>query len=167
MKTAVFVIMGVSGCGKSTVGRALAQRLDCPFYDGDEFHPAQNVAKMSRGKPLTDADRQPWLARLRDLLAGHVEKGETAVLACSALKKKYRKQLQVNEQIHFIYLQGSFDLIWQRMQARQNHYMKPEMLKSQFETLEAPEADKAFSIDIEQTVAQILAQIEQQIRGLL
>ena len=167
MKTAVFVIMGVSGCGKSTVGRALAQRLHCPFYDGDDFHPAQNVAKMSSGRPLTDADRQPWLAGLRDLLAGHVEKGETAVLACSALKKKYRQQLQVNDQIHFIHLQGSFDLIWHRMQARPNHYMKPEMLKSQFETLEAPEADEAFSIDIEQTVAQILAQIEQQIRELL
>ena len=152
----VFVVMGVSGCGKTTVGEGLAARLGCPFYDGDDFHPAENVAKMASGTPLNDDDRSPWLARLHDLLAGHVEKGETAVLACSALKKKYRDQLQVNGQVQFIHLQGNFDLIWQRMTARQNHYMKAEMLHSQFDTLELPTTNEAFTISIEQAADKIV-----------
>lgn len=159
----VYVMIGVSGCGKTTVGMALAEKLGCPFYDGDDFHPPENVAKMASGRPLNDDDRFPWLARLHDLLAGHAAKGETAVLACSALKKKYREQLQVNGQVQFIHLQGDFDLIWQRMQARQNHYMKAEMLQSQFDTLESPGADEAFTIDIDQDIESILKQIENQI----
>jgi gluconokinase len=139
--THTYVIMGVSGCGKSTVGQALADALNCPFYDGDDFHPPENVAKMASGNPLNDDDRAPWLAALHDLLLTHAEKGETAVLACSALKKNYRQQLRDgNDTVVFVHLQGSFNLIWQRMQARQDHYMKAEMLQSQFDTLEAPDA---------------------------
>ena len=153
----VFVIMGVSGCGKTTVGMALAAALDCPFYDGDDFHPAQNVAKMASGVPLNDDDRHPWLARLADLLAEHIGRGETAVLACSALKKKYRDQLRVNDQVQFVFLDGSFDLIWQRMAARQNHYMKAGMLQSQFDTLEPPDSREALIIPIDQPAAAIVA----------
>lgn len=160
-----YIVMGVSGCGKTTVGMALAKKLDCPFYDGDDFHPPENVAKMASGVPLDDDDRAPWLARLHDLLAGHVERGETAVLACSALKKKYREQLQVNKQTCFIFLQGSFELIWERMQARQNHYMKAEMLQSQFDALEPPSADEAITIAIDQEIKLILSHIEQRTKS--
>ena len=155
-----FVIMGVSGCGKSTVGQALADALDCPFYDGDDFHPPANVAKMAGGTPLNDEDRAPWLAILHDLLLGHVEKGETAVLACSALKKKYRDQLRTgNNHILFVHLQGDFELIWQRMQARQDHYMKAEMLQSQFDALETPHEGEALILPITMPVAELVAMI--------
>jgi gluconokinase len=159
---AVFVVMGVSGCGKTTVGMALAEKLGCPFYDGDDFHPPENVAKMASGTPLNDADRHPWLVRLHNLLAEHMTRGETAVLACAALKKKYRNHLQINNETCFIFLHGSFDLIWERMQARQNHYMKAEMLQSQFDTLELPDANEAITIEIDQDIESILKLIEKQ-----
>ncbi len=159
----VFVVMGVSGCGKTTVGQAMAKHFGCPFYDGDDFHPPENVAKMVSGVPLNDDDRAPWLARLHDLLAEHIGRGETAVLACSALKKKYRDQLQVNGRVQFVYLHGSFDLIWQRMQARKNHYMKAEMLQSQFDTLEPPSVDEALIIYIDRDIESILKLIEAEI----
>ena len=161
----VFVIMGVSGCGKTTVGQALASQINCPFYDGDDFHPPENVAKMSHGIPLNDADRAPWLARLAALIERHLVEGETAVLACSALKKRYRDQLRVSDRVRFIYLEGSFDLIWQRMRARPNHYMKADMLHSQFEALEPPAANEAATISIDQDVDTIVAQILQIARG--
>jgi gluconokinase len=158
--TQTYVIMGVSGCGKSTVGQALAEAINCPFYDGDDFHPPENVAKMASGTPLNDDDRAPWLAALHDLLLAHAEKEETAVLACSALKKKYREQLRDdNDTVVFVYLQGSFDLIWQRMQARQDHYMKAEMLQSQFDTLEAPDEQEAIIVPIALPVAAIVKEI--------
>lgn len=159
----VYIVMGVSGCGKSTIGKALAARLDCPFYDGDNFHPPENVVKMASGVPLNDNDRYPWLARLHDLLAEHVAVGETAVLACSALKEKYRDQLRVNDETCFIFLHGSFDLIWERMQKRKDHYMKAEMLQSQFDTLEPLSADEALMIGIDQDVESILELIEDQL----
>jgi gluconokinase len=159
---AVFVVMGVSGSGKTTVGKALAQKLDCPFYDGDDFHPPENVAKMANGIPLNDADRRPWLARLHDLIAEHEARGETAVLACSALKKQYRDQLRMgNETTRFIFLHGSFDTIWQRMQTRPDHYMKADMLQSQFDALEAPDHNEALRVDITNSVAQIVTVILQ------
>jgi len=159
---ALIVVMGVSGCGKTTVGQALAQQLDCPFYDGDDFHPPQNVAKMANGIPLNDDDRHPWLARLHDLLAEHESRGERAVLACSALKKKYRDQLRAgNENVLFVYLHGDFDTIWQRMQTRAGHYMKAGMLQSQFGSLEAPTSDDTMWVDIANSVTQIVTTIIQ------
>jgi gluconokinase len=156
----VFVVMGVSGSGKSTVGRALVQRLDCPFYDGDDFHPEANVAKMSQGIPLDDDDREPWLARLADLIQAHLARGETAVIACSALKEKYRQQLRRAESnVVFVYLKGSFDLIWGRMQQREGHFMKAEMLQSQFATLEEPDPAQAIVVDIDQDVPAIVEEI--------
>ncbi|MBK8905805.1 MAG: gluconokinase [Anaerolineaceae bacterium] len=155
----LFVLMGVSGSGKTTVGQALAARLDCPFYDGDDFHPPENVAKMASGTPLNDADRAPWLARLAELLEKHGERGEKAVLACSALKQKYREKLRVSQQVQFVYLAGSFDLIWQRMAERTNHYMKADMLRSQFAALEPPKVDEAIYVSIDQDVDEIVDQI--------
>ena len=156
----VFVVMGVSGCGKSTVGQALAQRLDCPFYDGDDFHPAENVARMSQGIPLDDADRWPWLNRLADLIEEHLLRGETAVIACSALKEKYRQWLKRGQRdVVFVYLKGSFDLIWERMQQREEHYMKAEMLQSQFEALEEPDPFTAVVVNIDQDIASMISEI--------
>ncbi len=161
----VYVMMGVSGCGKTSVGKALAERLNCPFYDGDDFHPSENVAKMASGIPLNDDDRYPWLGRLHDLIEAYLKRGETAVLTCSALKKKYREQLAGgNTGVVFVFLRGSFDLIWARMQARQNHYMKAEMLQSQFEILEPPGVDESLIIDIDQDIAKIVKQIETRIQ---
>jgi len=153
----VFVIMGVSGCGKSTVGMALADKLGCSFYDGDDFHPPENVAKMANGMPLNDDDRYPWLERLRELIGAHLGRGETAVLACSSLKKSYRDQLRRgNDGVSFVYLQGSFDLIWERMSARPSHYMKADMLQSQFDDLQPPSPDNALRIGIEHSVDEIV-----------
>lgn len=157
----LFVVMGVSGCGKTTVGQALAARLGCPFYDGDDFHPPANVAKMASGVPLNDEDRAPWLARLAGLLKQHEAKGETAVLACSALKQLYREQLRVSPEVQFVYLAGSFDLIWQRMSQRANHYMKADMLRSQFAALEPPAAAEVIHVAIDQAIDAIVEQIVQ------
>lgn len=155
-QSCVYIVMGVSGCGKSTIGQELAAALDSPFYDGDDFHPPQNVAKMARGEPLDDDDRAPWLARLADLIADHLARGETAVLACSALKRRYRDQLRVSDAVRFIYLVGDFDTIWARMQARSGHYMKPEMLHSQFAALEAPAVDEALPVAVDRPVTEIM-----------
>ena len=133
------IVMGVSGCGKTTVGKLLAKKIGCSFYDGDDFHPAANIAKMSQGIPLNDDDRAGWLSALADLIRATLQKGESGVLACSALKQKYRDQLRVDDkQVKFVYLKGSYDLIKARMEARPGHYMKPGMLDSQFAALEEP-----------------------------
>ncbi len=154
-----FVVMGVAGCGKTTVGVALARHLACPFYDGDDFHPPENVAKMAGGIPLDDADRAPWLASLAELIQEHLDRGDMGVLASSALKRRYREQLRINNQVQFIFLDGGFDLIWQRMLERPDHYMQPEMLRSQFAALETPEDQEAIRVPIDRSVDDILALI--------
>jgi gluconokinase len=159
----VFVVMGVAGCGKSTIGQALADYLGCPFYDGDDYHPPANIAKMSAGIPLNDDDRAPWLAILASLLQEHIERNEAAVLACSALKESYRDILRVSDQVQFIFLVGDFELIWGRMETRQEHYMKPEMLRSQFADLEPPATDEALHIPVDRPVEEIMAQIVREI----
>ncbi len=152
------ILMGVSGCGKTSVGRQLSQILNWPFFDGDDFHPPENVAKMAAGTPLTDADRTPWLANLHDLIAKHLRSQKSLLLACSALKQKYRDQLaQGNPGTIFVHLHGNFETIYQRMQARSGHYMKAEMLQSQFETLEPPA--NAIIIDIRQNLDTIVTEI--------
>lgn len=157
------VLMGVSGCGKTSVGVQLAEITGWPFYDGDDFHPEENVAKMASGIPLDDYDRLPWLDNLYRLLADHLRVGKSVILACSALKQAYRDRLAGgNQEIIFVYLKGDFELVFQRMQTRTDHYMKAGMLKSQFETLEEP-AD-AFVVDIAQTLEQIVAAILDQVR---
>ena len=143
----IIIIMGVSGCGKTTVGRLLAERLGWPFYDGDDFHSPANVDKMREGIPLTDADRAEWLARLAGLLRDGAARGQSAVLACSALKQTYREQLRVDSTVvRFAYLCGDYATIAQRMEQRPHHYMRPALLASQFAALEEP-AD-ALTLDI-------------------
>ena len=163
MKTRFFIVMGVSGCGKTSVGQLLAQSLGWDFYDADNFHPPENVSKMASGIPLTDSDRAPWLASLHDLISSSLEADRPGVLACSALKERYRRQLMDdNKGVQLVHLKGSYDLIWSRMETRTDHYMKPHMLKSQFEALEEPvdalTIDIALSID--EMVQIILNQME-------
>jgi gluconokinase len=147
MNPRFLLVMGVSGSGKTSVGRALASRLGWDFYDADDFHPPENVAKMAGGIPLDDADRAPWLAALHDLIERCLAQDRPGVLACSALKDRYRRQLVKDSRgIRIVYLKGSYDLIRSRMAARPGHYMKPAMLHSQFEALEEP-AD-ALTVDI-------------------
>lgn len=153
-----FIVLGVSGSGKSTVGRMLADRLGCPFYDGDDFHPPENRDKMSRGIPLTDEDRAGWLQALADLIRRRLQADESGVLACSALKEKYRQVLRVDPaRVRFVYLRGDYALILARMHTRRGHYMQPGMLKSQFEALEEP--TDALVEDIRQSPAEIVADI--------
>ncbi|MGB3776784.1 MAG: gluconokinase [Tunicatimonas sp.] len=138
----VIIVMGVSGSGKTHVGKLLAEALLLPFYDADNFHPPSNVAKMEQGNPLTDADRLPWLTILADKIKIWNTQGG-AVLACSALKESYRIQLSVNytANVRFVYLQGSKELILNRMLER-DHFFPPELLDSQFADLEEPSSDE-------------------------
>jgi gluconokinase len=135
-----FLIMGVSGSGKTALGNALACNLGWDFFDADDFHPSANIAKMAAGIPLDDSDRAPWLVALHHLLSSTLKVDHHPVLACSALKENYRAQLLAgNDGIAIIHLNGSYDLIWSRMSAREGHYMKPEMLQSQFDALQEPQ----------------------------
>jgi gluconokinase len=152
------VLMGVSGSGKTSVGVRLSQRLNWPFYDGDDFHPPENIAKMGQGIPLDDADRVPWLAILNNLISEHLSAGKSMLLACSALKRKYRDQLtDGNPGTVFVYLKGDFNLIFDRMGVRSGHYMKAEMLQSQFSALENPK--DALVVDISQDLDGITKEI--------
>jgi carbohydrate kinase (thermoresistant glucokinase family) len=156
MKAQALIVMGVSGSGKTVVGEALAKALGWPFFDGDKFHPESNVAKMSAGIPLNDDDRKPWLERLHEIICSHLAKGKPVIVGCSALKESYRDILRGELNVQFIYLEGSFDLIFERMQARQ-HFMKPSMLKSQFDTLEPPQ--DAIKVSIADPVETIVEKI--------
>jgi len=154
------IVMGVSGSGKTSVGKSLAKHLGWDFYDADDFHPPENVAKMAKTIPLTDSDRAPWLAALHELISSSLARNLPGVLACSALKERYRqKLLEGNDGVRLIYLKGSYDLIWSRMSARKDHYMKPHMLQSQFETLEEPV--NALIVDVTPSVDEILKVILQ------
>ena len=135
----IIVIMGVSGVGKSTVGKTLSEQTGWPFYDADDFHSPENVAKMRGGVALTDTDRWPWLDRLNGLLKEAGGRGQSAVLACSALKQRYRDRLARDvKDIRWVYLEGSFELIEARLDARKGHYMTAQLLRSQFDALEPP-----------------------------
>lgn len=153
----IVIVMGVSGCGKSTVAEALAARVGGEFIDADPYHPAANVEKMSKGIPLTDEDRAGWLAVLAGLLNARVGSPRPVVLACSALKESYRTILRVNPEVQFVYLKGSFELISQRIKARTGHFMKAGMLESQFQTLEEPR--DALAVDVALPVDQIVDRV--------
>ena len=141
--------MGVTGSGKSTVGQMLAEKLGWEFYDADHFHPEENVAKMSSGIPLDDSDRIPWLKALATLISSSNSQGQSLVLACSALKKSYRKMLRdSSDNVNFIYLRGSQELIGERLGARKGHFMNPALLSTQFAVLEEPDCDEAVHIEI-------------------
>ena len=156
------VVLGVSGSGKSTIGQKLADSLGYPFFDGDNFHSANNVDKMRQGIPLSDQDRETWLTTLNQLMKSET----TAVVACSALKPKYRALLkQGNPGLVFVYLKGDFDTIWERHQKRDGHYFNgKDMLASQFSTLVEPSATEAILIDIHQDVERVLASVLQRLQ---
>jgi gluconokinase len=156
--TKAIALMGVSGCGKTAVGTHLSDILGWPFFDGDDFHPEGNILKMSEGIPLTDEDRASWLASLQDLIAEHQRAHKPMLLGCSALKQKYRDQLREgNPGVVFVYLKGSYDMIFSRMENRASHYMKADMLRSQFDALEEPV--NALVVNIDQSVEVIAGQI--------
>ena len=143
----ITVIMGVSGSGKTTIGRLLAEALGRLFFDADDYHPPENIEKMNAGIPLTDEDRKPWLDRLNQLCLQHETTG--MVLACSALKEAYRKNIKgAIKEVSWIYLKGSFDLIMERMKQREHHYMPHTLLQSQFDILEEP--TQTFTLEIDQ-----------------
>ena len=155
----VILLMGVSGSGKTTIGRLLAQDLGWPFYDGDDFHPQANIDKMRQGIPLTDDDRDSWLTALRHQIDTLIADRQSAVLASSALKQAYRDHLGSDRsEVRFIYLKGDYALIRQRLQERQGHFMKADLLVSQFATLEEPKGVPA--IDIAQEPEAIVGSIK-------
>jgi gluconokinase len=134
----IIILMGVSGSGKTTVGKLLANDLGWEFLEADDFHPPANIDKMRRGVPLDDADRDPWLAAMAEALETRARAGTNAVLACSALKHAYRKRLRISPDIRFVYLKGSFEEISERLGDRRGHFFSPDLLQSQFEALEEP-----------------------------
>ncbi len=150
--------MGVCGCGKSTIGENIANKLNAKFIDGDDLHPKANIQKMASGTPLEDIDRAPWLERIRDAAYSIETKNETGVIVCSALKKKYRDQIREgNKNVQFIFLDGSKSLILDRMRARQGHFMRETMLDSQLETLERPDQEVGvFTISIDGSIDNIV-----------
>jgi len=155
------IVMGVAGSGKSTIGETLAGRIGWRFEDGDRFHPASNVAKMSAGVPLTDDDRWPWLQAIADEIDRLCAAGERAVVACSALRRVYRDVLiHGRNDVRLVYLDGSQQLIADRLNRRKGHFMPPDLLASQFKTLEPPERDeRAITVPIDASVEAIVDDI--------
>jgi gluconokinase len=154
----IVVVMGVSGSGKSVIGSALAERLGWQFFDADDFHPSENLRQMRSGIPLTDADRELWLAHLRDLLERADAATQNVVLACSALRRHFREELHAAARdVRIVYLRGAFELIDGRLRARQGHFMPPELLRSQYEALEEP--DDALVIDVIEEPAKVVERV--------
>ncbi|QLB12497.1 gluconate kinase (SKI family) [Bisgaardia hudsonensis] len=169
-KGKVFIFMGVSSTGKTSIGTEVAKRLKMKFIDGDDLHPRANILKMSQGIPLNDEDRVPWLERINDAAFSLEQKNENGIIVCSALKKSYRDLIrQGNQNISFIFLHGDFDLVLQRMELRKGHFMKADMLKSQFDTLEIPqenESDVIF-VDISRSFEDVIYDCVENIEKLL
>lgn len=163
----IVIPFGVSGAGKTTIGQLLADELGWKFYEGDDFHSQTNIDKMRVGVPLTDEDRRPWLESLRGLIERCLAAKENAILACSALKKSYRSYLRMNKEIKLVYLRGSYELIADRVRQRHGHFMKPELLRSQFATLEEPEArEDAIVIELEGSPRELVDEIKNRL-GLI
>jgi gluconokinase len=154
----VIILIGVSGCGKTTIGIKLSKRVGCLFLDGDDFHPEANIKKMSDSVPLTEEDRVPWLNTLRCNIEQCLDSGDHLVLACSALSRHSRDMLRGNsDDVRFVYLQGSKELIGQRLKNREGHFMSPDLLDSQFDVLQEP--DSAIVVSIALSPQEIIAQV--------
>jgi gluconokinase len=154
----IVVLMGVTGSGKTTIGRLLAEQLGWKFLDADDFHPAANVAKMRTGIPLDDADRWPWLDAINRAVRDTVSQASGVVLGCSALKRAYRERLASGlTDLRWVHLKGDFDVIRPRLEQRKGHYMNPSLLRSQFEALEEPE--HALTLDIRETPERLAQRI--------
>jgi len=161
-RLAAIVVMGVSGAGKSTIGRIVAERLNCQFCDADSFHPKANIEKMSRGEPLTDEDRWPWLEAIAAYIAEHRAAGTRCVVTCSALKRAYRDIVtdKQSADVRLVYLKGDFELISARLNARKGHFMPPGLLQSQFDALEEPGGDEhAITVSIDATPQEIAGRV--------
>jgi gluconokinase len=158
----IVVLMGVTGSGKTTVGKMLAKNLGWKFYDADDYHPVANIEKMHRGIPLTDEDRKPWLQTLGRLIDDARDRGENIVLACSALRHAYQEYLRHHlDVVHYVCLCGPEEVIRKRLEARAGHFMNPTLLPSQFDILEPPQ--DAIRVDVRETPEEIV----QEIRGRL
>jgi len=157
----IVIVFGVSGAGKTTIGKLLAEELGWQFYEADDFHPRANIEKMRSGRPLTDEDRWPWLERLREQITRSLASREDAVLACSALKRAYREGLRVNEDVKFVFLRGDYALIERQLRRRRGHFMNPALLQSQFADLEEPRPDEdVITIDLGQSPQELVDEIE-------
>jgi len=157
----IVIIFGVSGAGKTTVGKLFAHEVGWRFIEADDFHPAANVAKMRSGRPLTDEDRWPWLERLHQEIKRSIDVGESAVLACSALKRAYRDRLRASEDVKFVFLRGDYALVEKQLHSRRGHFMNPDLLQSQFDDLEEPEPDEhVLTIEVGHTPEEIVDRIK-------
>ena len=158
----IIVLMGVTGSGKSTVGKLLAQQLGWKFFEGDDFHSPANIEKMRRGMPLSDDDRRPWLEAIRESIRQMVERSENAVIACSALKHSYRQMLRIAGEVVFVYLKANIDIVRERLKNRTGHFMNPNLIQSQFDTLE--ESEQALRVDASLPPGEIVRRIRTQLR---
>ena len=157
----IIVIFGVSGAGKTTVGKMLAEQLGWRFLEADDFHPAANIEKMRKGHPLTDEDRWPWLDCLRKQIEQVLSAGENAVLACSALKRAYRDRLRVSDEVKFVFLRGDYALVEKQLRSRHGHFLNPALLRSQFADLEEAGPDEdALTIKLGRTSEELVKEIK-------
>jgi gluconokinase len=156
----IVIVFGVSGAGKTTIGELLAEELGWQFYEADDFHPRANIEKMRSGRPLTDEDRWPWLELLREQITRSLAAKENAVLACSALKRAYRKRLNVSDDVKFVFLRGGYERIERQLHRRPGHFMNPALLQSQFADLEEPQPDEdVLTIDLGRSPQELVDEI--------
>ena len=161
----IVIVFGVSGAGKTTIGKLLAKDLGWQFYEADDFHLRASVEKMRNGHPLSDEDRGPWLERLRRQIARSLDASENAVVACSALKRRYREKLRVSDDVKFVFLRGDYALVEKQLRGRSGHFMSPELLKSQFADLEEPQRDEgAVTIQLGRTPEALVEEIKARLR---
>jgi gluconokinase len=157
----IVIIFGVSGAGKTTVGKLLARELGWRFIEGDDFHPAANIEKMRSGYALTDKDRWPWLEQLRQQIERSLSAGENAVLACSALKCAYRSRLRISDDVKFVFLRGDYAVVEKQLRSRHGHFMNAALLRSQFDDLEEPQPhENVLTIKLGQTPKEIVEKIK-------